>query len=618
MAGVISAANLGGVADARLSTEPDHVGSEFVVKHEHKEAPPSYTDRKIEPVPVGGGTDLYNDAVLFEEYHYYAKETREFEKNLASKAVLPIKSASKMFALGNLFSKKSAPTEATEPQTTTEEPTSNGDVSNEKGSTELDTSRDASVVSSEDWRTAARAARTATWGAVFYLITTDILGPFSVPWAMKNLGYGPGAALYTIFGIMAAYSGTQLWSQFLGLDSERYPVKNYGDLAYRIFGSWARYVCNVLQSFQFFLNVALLIIGNGQGIAQLAAGPSGTGFLCFVVCEVIFMVAGAVVGQIRTLQRLGYLANAAVWMNLFIIFMTMGVASNTSPNYKAAMASDSDLVIGPVLHTAGTPAGLDIVDQINGLMQAVFSYGGATLFCELMAEMRRPWDFWKGMICAESLIFACYLVFGMVVYSQQGQFAVNPAYQGIDPYSWQTVGNVLSLLSGLIAAVLYGNIGIKVLYANVGRQLLRFPALETRRGKYIWVAFVPLYWICAWIVGAAIPQISYLSSFVGAACILQFSYTFPPILMVAYNCQADAITGTDGFDPSTGQVVRQDSGVQRWVRGFLRRPVKNTFDIIYFLGACTTAVLGIYASVVGMHNQFSTTSITPFGCASPV
>ena len=35
-------------------------------------------------------------------------------------------------------------------------------------------------ISDEEWVTASRAARTATWGAVFYLITTDILGPFSV------------------------------------------------------------------------------------------------------------------------------------------------------------------------------------------------------------------------------------------------------------------------------------------------------------------------------------------------------------------------------------------------------------------------------------------------------
>lgn len=38
-----------------------------------------------------------------------------------------------------------------------------------------------SAVTEEEWRTAARALRTASWGTIFYLITTDILGWSSCP-----------------------------------------------------------------------------------------------------------------------------------------------------------------------------------------------------------------------------------------------------------------------------------------------------------------------------------------------------------------------------------------------------------------------------------------------------
>jgi hypothetical protein len=37
------------------------------------------------------------------------------------------------------------------------------------------------VVSQKEWDQASRACRTATWSAVFYLVTTDIMGPYSVP-----------------------------------------------------------------------------------------------------------------------------------------------------------------------------------------------------------------------------------------------------------------------------------------------------------------------------------------------------------------------------------------------------------------------------------------------------
>ena len=66
------------------------------------------------------------------------------------------------------------------------------------------------VVSDGEWQQARSAARTAGWAAIFYLIATDVLGPFSVPWAMAQMGYGPGISLYTVFGALSGYTGWQV------------------------------------------------------------------------------------------------------------------------------------------------------------------------------------------------------------------------------------------------------------------------------------------------------------------------------------------------------------------------------------------------------------------------
>lgn len=201
----------------------------------------------------------------------------------------------------------------------------------------------------------------------------------------------------------------------------------------------------------------------------------------------------------------------------------------------------------------------------------------------------------------------------------QGQYAFNPAFQGINPYSWQTVCNVFNLISGLIAAVLYGNIGIKVLYANVGRDLLKFPPLESTKGKWIWVGIVPLYWVCGFIVGSAIPQFSVFSSFVGAAFILQFTYTFPPFLLIGFKCQRDAMLPEETFDPQTGRVSRVDSGFGRWMRGFKKDLFVNIWDCVYCLGSAATAVLGIYAAIYSMHAAYATNkNLSAFSCSSPI
>lgn len=56
-------------------------------------------------------------------------------------------------------------------------------------------------------------------------------------------------------------------------------------------------MCNILQSIQLIFNVGIIILGNGQGLSQIAKFR-----LCFSVCMVVWTLAGMIIGQIRTLQ----------------------------------------------------------------------------------------------------------------------------------------------------------------------------------------------------------------------------------------------------------------------------------------------------------------------------
>ena len=60
-------------------------------------------------------------------------------------------------------------------------------------------------------------------------------------------------------GIVATYTGGILWRLFIRLDSPRYPLNTYGDIAERIFGKPARHIVTVLQSLQLLITVRLLI-----------------------------------------------------------------------------------------------------------------------------------------------------------------------------------------------------------------------------------------------------------------------------------------------------------------------------------------------------------------------
>lgn len=166
----------------------------------------------------------------------------------------------------------------------------------------------------------------------------------------------------------------------------------------------------------------MLILSNGQSISQISKGPNGGPGVCFVACLIIFMIAGFFLGQIRTLQRFSWIANISVWLNVLIMIIVMAVVTRTPPNFVATQGSFGDAFgPGPVKTFAGTPpdglasGGSGFIGSLNGLNQAVYSYGGCMLFVAFMAEMRHPWDFWKGLILATAFIYSVYIFFGIFV-----------------------------------------------------------------------------------------------------------------------------------------------------------------------------------------------------------
>jgi hypothetical protein len=205
-----------------------------------------------------------------------------------------------------------------------------------------------------------------------YLITTDILGPSNAPWAISQFGYVGGVITYTFMGLMAFFAGWQIWRMFLKLDSDRYPMRTFGDLGFRIYGTWTRHGMNMLQSLQLLFNVGVIIIGNGQALSQISKYR-----LCYAICILIFPIAGMIAGQIRTLQKFGHLANFAIWLNVLVIIFTMAVACHSLPNYAASFGVYGTPQ-GPVEHTVWIPSGSTFDSQLQAAMQIVYAYG---MFC---------------------------------------------------------------------------------------------------------------------------------------------------------------------------------------------------------------------------------------------
>lgn len=127
-------------------------------------------------------------------------------------------------------------------------------------------------------------------------------------------------------------------------------MMSYGDPFFRLFGKRSRHFINVAQSLQQFLTVAVLILSKTTNIAQISKGH-----VCFSAIMVIVLGIGMISGIIRSLKKIGWLSNAAVFMNIANFLIIMVAAASYKPLYEAVTRSTLIKTIEPVVVFAGQP-----------------------------------------------------------------------------------------------------------------------------------------------------------------------------------------------------------------------------------------------------------------------
>lgn len=166
---------------------------------------------------------------------------------------------------------------------------------------------------------------------------------------------------------------------------------------------------------------------------------------------------------------------------------------------------------------------------------------------------------------------------------------------------------------------MYFNIGMKTVYIEVFQAAFGFPSIMTKRGRFMWYALGPIYWVVAFIVAASVPNLAGVSGLVGALLILNFTYTFPGILYVGFNSQIGAQLPGEGFDPATRITTRLDNGWRRWVRGYFKYWHINIASTLYFMGGLALSGMGSWAAINALivWANGKSSIATSWGCAVP-
>lgn len=111
-----------------------------------------------------------------------------------------------------------------------------------------------------------------------------------------------------------------------------------------------RHFINIAQSLQQFFTVSILIFSKALNIEQIAHSS-----VCFVGMMLVIMGVGMLGGFIRSLRKIGWISNAAVWMNIVNFIICMVAAANFAPYYPAITKSTLIKTIEPARVFGGIP-----------------------------------------------------------------------------------------------------------------------------------------------------------------------------------------------------------------------------------------------------------------------
>ena len=160
--------------------------------------------------------------------------------------------------------------------------------------------------------------------------------------------------------------------------------------------------------------------------------------------------------------------------------------------------------------------------------------------------------------------------------------------------------------------------GMKTVYLEVGQQLFGLPPISERKGYYFWLALGPVYWIIALVVAVSVPDFTAITNLIGGLLSLNFTYSIPAIMFVAWAIQNGAKLPGEGFDPYTGATTRHDDGWKRYTRGFRNTWWYSGPATVFALGGLAASGMGSWSAIQSLEEIFGPggTIQTSWGCTA--
>lgn len=350
--------------------------------------------------------------------------------------------------------------------------------------------------------------RVTGWINVIFIIMADLIGTgiVGLPYTYAKLGYGLGAAVLIIFGLLTFYAGLLLWRLHMTFPT----ALTYGLLGKNVSGQVIQWIAYVVVYAHFFLKMSSYLLTAAKSVQTMLWMKD----ICLYWATLGSLLVLFPLCQLRTLHQISFAGAVSVFTIGVVIMILLGQA-------YATWDQRGDIVIEAGPQGTGYEG---FMSGFSAMTSLVFAYGGQGMYLETMSEMRNPADFPKALYIFSFLILSFYLWSSLSLYFRYGENSYGNILFNMNDGVLKTVASVFMFLHVCISFCLNSQLLARALHVRTCPKGVKSGGKKEAGQWFIITACTVLG---AWIVANAIPFFSDLNGIISSLCVGPTTYGFP-------------------------------------------------------------------------------------------
>ncbi|KAG4920061.1 hypothetical protein JHK82_049016 [Glycine max] len=366
----------------------------------------------------------------------------------------------------------------------------------------------------DDWLPVTGSRNAKWWSSAFHNLTAMVgAGVLSLPFAMSNMGWGPGATVLILSWVITLYTLWQMVEMHEMVPGKRFD--RYHELGQHAFGDKLGLWIVVPQQ---------VVVEVGTCIVYMVTGGKSLKKVHDTLCPdckdiktsywiVIFASVNIVLAQCPNLNSISAISFVAAAMSLIYSTIAWGASINkgieANVDYGSRATSSADAVF----------------NFFSALGDVAFAYAGHNVVLEIQATMPSSEDtpskkpMWRGVILAYIGVAFCYLPVAFIGYYMFGNSVDDNILITLERPAWLIAAANLFVFVHVFAMPVFDMIETYMV------TKLNFPPSTALR-----VTTRTIYVALTMLIGICIPFFGSLLGFLGGFAFAPTSYFLPCII----------------------------------------------------------------------------------------